>query len=89
MAALLLKYQALYVDIAGLTSFMPREAFHDYLEELVDLGFGDRIMWGSDGNFAESIEAIMSAPSLMEFRKRAILCDNAARFLRLDPSPCR
>lgn len=50
--------------------------------------FGDRVMWGSDqmvwpGVIEHSIEAIEEADYLTEEQKRAILYDNAARFLRL------
>lgn len=47
-------------------------------------------MYGSDpmvwpGAIGRSIEA---APFLVDAQKRDILCRNAARFLRLEPSVC-
>lgn len=55
---------------------------------MVEAGFADRIMFGSDQMvwpeaIARGVEAIHEAPLLTEPQKRAILYDNAARFLRL------
>jgi uncharacterized protein len=54
---------------------------------------GERLMFGSDaagpGALGPSIEGITSAPFLSDAQKRAILCDNAARFLRLTNRPRR
>ena len=55
---------------------------------MTDAGFGERIMFGSDG-FAwpeligVAIDIVQEAPFLTEKQKRDILCNNAARFLRL------
>jgi predicted TIM-barrel fold metal-dependent hydrolase len=66
----------------------PRAAFYRYLQEIVEAGYGDRVMFGSDqmiwpGIIEPSIEAIEQAPFLTPEQKRDILYNNAARFLRL------
>ena len=48
MKAILWSYPEVYVDIAVINWFIPRAEFHRYLKELIDAGFGDRIMFGSD-----------------------------------------
>jgi hypothetical protein len=53
-----------------------------------------RIMFGSDemvwpGALGMAITNVENAPFLTASQKRAILCENAARFLRLPPDTCR
>jgi predicted TIM-barrel fold metal-dependent hydrolase len=88
LRALMYTHPQVYVDIAAIVSGEPRPAFYRYLQELVDAGFGDRIMFGTDqglwpGLIEASIEVIEQAPLLTKAQKRDILYDNAARFLRL------
>ena len=57
---------------------------------LVEAGFGERIMFGSDqmqwpGAIEVAIEAVESAPFLTADQKRDIFYNNAVRFLRLEP----
>jgi amidohydrolase family protein len=64
-----------------------------YLRRLVDAGFSDRIMFGSDNmvwpdSFGLAIRRTF-APFLSDDQKRDILCRNAARFLRLPDDVCR
>ncbi|MCH7628062.1 MAG: amidohydrolase family protein [Proteobacteria bacterium] len=78
-----------YVDIAGLIWSYPRKEVNRYIERLVDAGFGDRVMFGTDqlawpGLMAYSIGLIQNADYLTPEQKRDILYNNAARFLRLD-----
>ena len=87
--ALLYLYPQVYVDIGVIDQILPRAGFYDYLKRLVDAGMIDHIMYGSDNmlwpeGIESSIRAIQDAPFLTEAQKRAILYDNAARFLRLD-----
>jgi predicted TIM-barrel fold metal-dependent hydrolase len=77
-----------YVDIASIVYTEPCPAFYAFLRDLVDAGYGDRIMFGSDqmiwpGVIAESVRAIKVAPFLSAQQKRNIFYNNAARFLRL------
>lgn len=60
-----------------------------YIERLVDGGFEDRVMYGTDQLIwpklmAYSISIIQNADYLTPEQKRDILYSNAARFLRLD-----
>jgi len=88
MVAMLGAYPQLYVDIGGIQWFYPRAYFYKQLRELIDAGFGKRVMFGSDQmNWPEVIEpaiaVIDEAPFLSEEQKRDIFYNNAARFLRL------
>ena len=86
--ALLFSYPQVYVDIGSIVYTEPRPAFYAFLRELVEAGYGDRIMFGSDqmiwpGVIAASVQAIDEAPFLTAQQKRNIFYNNAARFLRL------
>ena len=88
MIAMLFSHPQLYVDIAQNNWGFPREHFHAQLKRLVDAGFGERILFGSDqmvwpGTIEVAIRTIQEAPFLSERQKRDILYHNAARFLRL------
>jgi len=89
MVALLWAHPQVYVDVAVIDWAIPRAEFHSYLRRLVDAGFGERIMFGSDqmvwpDAIGMAIEGIESAAFLSEEQKRDILYNNAARFLRLN-----
>ena len=61
------------------------------IERLVDAGFQDRVMYGTDQLvwpklMAYSIGIIQNADYLTPRQKRDILYNNAARFLRIDPA---
>jgi uncharacterized protein len=86
--AMLYTHPQLYVDTGLIDYFLPREEFYRYLKRLIDAGFENRIMFGSDqmiwpDALPEAIRSIESAPFLTETQKRDILYNNAARFLRL------
>jgi hypothetical protein len=88
LRALLFTHPQVYVDISAIVSGEPRPAFYRYLQALVEAGYGDRVMFGSDpglwpGIIEASIEVIEQAPFLTKAQKRDILYNNAARFLRL------
>lgn len=89
MLTLLQANSHVYVDIAGLIWSYPRKEVNRYIERLVDAGFGDRVMYGTDqlawpGLMAYSIGLIQNADYLSPEQKRDILYNNAARFLRLE-----
>ncbi len=92
MIALLYAHPGVYVDVAALQTpaLVPRPAYYRHLRGLVEAGFGKRIMFGSDfpDHAAAGIDAIVAADFLSQEQKSDILCSNAARFLRLDPSVC-
>ena len=88
MIALMYQYPQVYADLASITWRIgfPREAFHEYLRALVRAGFGERLMWGTDGppsTIPQAVEAIESASFLTDEQKADIFYNNAARFLRL------
>ncbi len=85
MKALLYYFPQVMVDVAVLQLALTREEYYNYLQDLTEAGFTDRIMFGSDqmnwpGMIGEGIDAINEAPFLTYEQKRAILHDNAARF---------
>lgn len=88
MLAMLWVHPQLHVDTGVIDFALPRAEFHRYLRTLVGAGFTNRIMFGSDnmvwpGSIEYAIESIETADFLTGAQKRAILHDNAARFLRL------
>jgi hypothetical protein len=92
MLALLWAHPNVYVDVAALSAerMIPRTNYHRYLRSLVEAGFGKRIMFGSDfpDQAQTGVTAILEADFLSNEQKADILCNNAARFLRLQPSTC-
>ena len=78
-----------YVDVAGLIWSYPLKEVHTYIQRIVEAGFEDRVMFGTDQMvwpklMATSIGVIEGATYLTTEQKRDILYNNAARFLRLD-----
>lgn len=91
MLTLLQANSHVYVDVAGLIWSYPIKEVNRYIERLVDAGFEDRVMFGTDQMIwpklmAYSISIIQNADYLTSQQKRDILYNNAARFLRLDSS---
>jgi predicted TIM-barrel fold metal-dependent hydrolase len=89
MLTLLQANSHVYVDVAGLIWSYPIKEVNRYIERLVDAGFEDRVMFGTDQLLwpklmAYSISVIQNADYLTAQQKRDILYNNAARFLRLD-----
>ncbi len=81
-----------YVDVAGLIWSYPLKEVHMYIQRIVEAGFEDRVMFGTDQMIwpklmAASISVIEGATYLTPQQKRDILYNNAARFLRLDKAP--
>ena len=79
-----------YVDVAGLIWSYPIKEVNRYIQRMVEAGFEDRVMFGTDqmmwpNLMAQSINIIETADYLTPEQKRDILYNNAARFLRLDP----
>jgi len=93
LLGLLWAHPQVYVDVAVINWAIPEAEFHGYLRRIVDAGFSDRIMFGSDNMVRpESIDLAVSrtsAPFLSDDQKRDILCRNAAKFLRLGDDVCR
>jgi uncharacterized protein len=88
LLAVMWNHPQLYVDVAILDFGLPRPAFHEYLRRIVEAGFGERVMFGSDqmgwpDALEIAIQAIESASFLSAHQKRDIFYNNAARFLKL------
>jgi uncharacterized protein len=86
--AIMAVYPQVYADVGVISWVLPRKEFYRYLEALVDAGFGDRLMFGSDqvfwpGAIGLAVETVEAAPFLSEQQRRDILYNNAARFLGL------
>ena len=78
-----------YVDVAGLIWSYPLKEVHTYIQRIVEGGFEDRVMFGTDQLLwpklmEASISVIEGATYLTPQQKRDILYNNAARFLRLE-----
>jgi len=89
MIALLHGFPQVYVDVSFIDWHLPQKEFHFYLRRLVEAGFGNRIMFGSDQNvwpdaIRIAIESINSADFLSEKQKRDIFYNNAVRFLKIE-----
>jgi uncharacterized protein len=89
MLTLLQANSHVYVDVAGLIWSYPLNEVNRYIQRLVQAGFEDRLMFGTDQLqwpklMAYSISIIQNADYLTPEQKRDILYNNAARFLRLD-----
>jgi len=88
LLALLYAHPQVHVDVGVIAYTQPPAAFYRFLQGIFDAGFGNRVMFGSDQmvwpeTIERAIERIEEAPFLDERQKRAVLYDNAARFLRL------
>jgi len=88
MIALFAQYPSVYGDLSRISWYLPRPAFHDYLQRLVRAGYGNRLMFGSDQSWwpeviAQAVDAIEAASFLTPMERCAILSGNARRFFRL------
>lgn len=86
--AIMYVYPQVYVDISVIDWALPKAEFYQYLQSLLNSGFGKRIMYGSDQMIWEdaiplSIKTVESAPFLDEQAKQDIFYNNAARFYGL------
>lgn len=91
LVALMYAHPQVYVDTGVIVFTQPRPAFYRFLQRIFEAGFGKRVMFGSDqmgwpGVIERSVKVIDDAPFLTAEQKRDVLYNNAARFLRLDPS---
>ncbi len=94
MLTLLQANSHVYVDVAGLIWSYPLKEVNRYIQRLVEAGFEDRVMFGTDQLewpklMAYSISTIQNADYLSPEEKRDILYNNAARFLRIDTNQAK
>ena len=78
-----------YVDVSGFIWSYPAKEVHNYLRRIVEAGFEDRVMFGTDQMIwpklmATCIAFIEQGDYLSPQQKRDIFYNNAARFLRLN-----
>lgn len=90
LLALLFTHPQVYVEPSMAINVETRAAFYRFLRGIVEAGYGDRVMFGSDqmiwpGLIEPAIASIEEAPFLTVEQKRDIFFNNAARFLRLKP----
>lgn len=90
LLALLFTYPQVYVEPSMAINVERRPAFYRFLRGIVEAGYADRVMFGSDqilwpGLIDAAVRSIEEAPFLTPEQKRDIFYNNAARFLRLTP----
>lgn len=90
LLALLFTHPQVYVEPSMAINVETRAAFYRFLRGVLEAGYGDRVMFGSDqiiwpGLIDAAVRSIEEAPFLTREQKRDIFYNNAARFLRLSP----
>jgi predicted TIM-barrel fold metal-dependent hydrolase len=92
MVAIMGTYPNVHVDTGPFVHLLSPEQFYAYYGYLIEVGLGNRIMFGTDwlvpDVIAYSIEVIENAPWDAQV-KRDILYNNAARFLGLSDEQIR
>lgn len=88
LLALLFTHPQVYIEPSMAINVEMRATFYRFLERIVEAGYADRVMFGSDQIiWPELIEvavrSLEDAPFLTPEQRRNIFYDNAARFLRL------
>ncbi|MBN4084941.1 amidohydrolase family protein [Flavobacteriaceae bacterium AH-315-B10] len=88
LKALMYAHPNVYIDVSVVNWILPQEEFNAYLKSLINAGFGDRIMFGSDQMIwpqviSVGIESINNANFLTLEQKENIFYNNAAKFLGL------
>jgi len=88
LKALMYAHPNVYIDIAVVNWILPQEEFNAYLKSLINAGFGDRIMFGSDQmvwpqTIDVAVETVNSVNFLTLEQKGDIFYNNAAKFLGL------
>lgn len=86
---MLYEHPQLYVDVAVLQCATPRPAYWNALKRLVEAGYAERVMLGSDGGITDlrdAIGAIEEADFLSAEQKRGPIVSQRGAFLsrRLD-----
>lgn len=85
MFAIMQQFESVYIDVSPLIWIMPEKPFYAWLERLVDLGMGQRILFGTDQMFwpqaiDAAVDRIENAPFLSREQKDDIFYYNAVRF---------
>ena len=90
LLALMFTHPQVYIEPSMAINVETRAAFHRFLRPIIEAGYGDRVMFGSDqiiwpGLIDAAVRSLEEAPFLSAEQKRDIFYNNAARFLRLSP----
>ena len=88
LKGLMYAHPNVYVDISVLNWILPQEELNNYLKSLIDAGFGNRILFGTDqmvwpDTIDDAVESVNSAHFLTIKQKEDIFYNNAAKFLGL------
>jgi predicted TIM-barrel fold metal-dependent hydrolase len=88
LLALLFTHPQVYIEPSMAINVETRAAFYRFLRPIIEAGYGDRVMFGSDqiiwpGLIEAAVRSIEAAPFLRPEQKRDIFYNNVARFLRL------
>ncbi len=88
LLALMWVHPLVYIYISSFVTDFSKPAFKSYLSKIVETGFGNRVMYGSDQMvwpelLEIGIQTMEKADYLSAQQKRNILYNNAARFLQL------
>ena len=88
LKALMYAHPNVYVDISVLNWILPQEELNNYLKSLINAGFGNRILFGTDqivwpDTIDDAVESVNSAHFLTIKQKEDIFYNNAAKFLGL------
>lgn len=81
--AIMRKYPRVYIDITIINNpdIVSKEDFHSYMKSLIDAGFENRIMFGSDNfDYAKVINAVNQLDFLTAKQKEKIFYKNAEKF---------
>jgi uncharacterized protein len=89
MKALMYAHPNLYVDIAVVNWILPQAELNNYLRTLIDAGFGERILFGTDQmvwpeTIDDAVQSVNAAEFLTMKQKEDIFYNNAAKFLGLN-----
>ena len=88
LLALMFSHPQVYVELSMAINVERRPAFYRFLQGLVDAGYADRVMFGSDQMvwpqlIDAAVRSLNEASFLTDEQRRDIFYNNAARFLRL------
>jgi uncharacterized protein len=94
LLAVLFSHPQVYVELSMAANVETRAAYYRFLRGIVEAGYHDRIMFGSDqiiwpGLIEAAVRSLNEAPFLTASQKRDIFYNNAARFLRLSDAEIR
>lgn len=87
--AMMMLYDNVNIDTGALSWLLPLPAYHDYLRKLIDAGFADRVMFGTDQMYwpdaiGLAVERTEAANFLTSEDKDKLFFKNAAAFYAIE-----